>query len=88
MRAIFLRCLAIGTALLCAACGAIAPTYEVVRGVDAEMFKRDYAKCTTEWGGYLFTYGENPLDPTTLFQKCMQAHGYNMHWEAPPGYGQ
>jgi hypothetical protein len=52
------------------------------------MFKRDYAKCTTEWGGYLFTYGENPLDPTTLFQKCMQAHGYNMHWEAPPGYGQ
>jgi hypothetical protein len=78
MRAIFLRCIAIGGVVLCAGCGVTSPTYEVVRGVDAEMFKRDYAKCSTDWGSYLFTYGENPLEPTTLFQKCMQAHGYVM----------
>jgi hypothetical protein len=84
MRAIILRCLVIGSAALCGACGTPVATYEVVKGVNAELFKRDYARCTTEWGSYLFTYKENPLEPTSLFEKCMQAHGYDMRLAGEP----
>jgi hypothetical protein len=74
-----LRYLAIGAAALCAGCqNPPATSYELV-GVDPVQFQQQYAKCQNEQYDYLATYGNNPLDPTSLFDQCMRHHGFLMN---------